>query len=168
MGLAATKQKEWCTSAAAGSTPYGKAVTETTTTAQAGGTAGVKTPTTTGPDDMANGRLEYSTRTVRNNVSKTTMTAIDESVETEENEQTMQQLMERVRKLEEQAKEMCQQIQRLVCGNATSDSAEYWKKGASSKGENGDEDHFGWCRWKGLVVDPNGTGTELKTTQKGV
>ena len=46
-------------------------------------------------------------------------------------------------------KEMYQQIQRLECGSATSDSAECRKEGVSSKEENDEADHFGWCQWRG-------------------
>ena len=47
---------------------------------------------------------------------------------------TIEQLMERSKRLEEQSNEMYQRIQRLECGNATSVSGECRKEGVSPKG----------------------------------
>ena len=63
----------------------------------------------------------------------------DRFAETEYERHTVERLIERVKKLEEQSKEMQQ-----LAGSG--------KEGASSKGENDDEDPFGWCRWRGSSI----------------
>ena len=55
-------------------------------------------------------------------------------------------VIERIKKLEEQSKEMQQRMQRMEYNDSTADSAGY---GASSKGEHDDGGSFEWCRWRG-------------------
>ena len=131
---------------AASSTTYGKAVTETTTLAEAGGTTGAKTSMATESSGMDKGTSGHNSRVTPDNATKTTVTTIQEI---SQNKLDCQVPEERVRRFEEQSNEMYQRFQRLECGNATSDSGECRKEGVSSKGANDDEDHFGWCRWKG-------------------
>ena len=142
---------------AASSTTYGKAVTETTTMAEAGGTTGVKTSMSTETTGMDKGTSGHNTRVTPDNATKTTVTTIqeisqnkldcqvpeeemqqvdrsDQFAETKSKGRTMEQLMERARRLEEPSNEMYQRIQRLECGNATSDSGNCRKEGVSSKG----------------------------------
>ena len=157
---------------AASSTTYGKAVTETTTLAEAGGTTGAKTSMATESSGMDKGTSGHNTRVTPDNATKTTVTTIQEISQNkldcqvpEERDATGGQIrsvcgdqQQRTHDGAANAKSqetrrtihhMYQRFQRLECGNATSDSEECRKEGVLFKGTNDDEDHFGWCRWKG-------------------
>ena len=91
----------------------------------------------------------HGTRVVLDNMTKTTVMKtqeVEQNAETKNERHTVERLIERVKKLEEQSKEMQQRIQRIAYNDTTTDSAGY---GASSKWEDDDEDRFGWCRWRG-------------------
>ena len=85
---------------AASSTTYGKAVTETTTLAEAGGTTGAKTSMATESSGMDKGTSGHNTRVTPDNATKTTVTTIQEI---SQNKLDCQVPEERVRRFEEQS-----------------------------------------------------------------
>ena len=87
----------------------------------------------------------------------------DPGVENEKH--TSEHLTERIKKLEEQSKEMQLRIQRMEYKDSATDSAVH---GASSKGEHDDEGSFGWCRWRRIMVDSSGPRTGLETAPESV
>ena len=71
----------------------------------------------------------------------TTVQEVDQDAEAENEKHTVEHLIERIKKFEEQSKKMQQRIQRMEYIDSSTDSAGH---GASSKGEHDDEGSFGW------------------------
>ena len=107
---ATTEQTEWHTSTAASSSGYGIVVEEMSDAARA------RASTTIGPTGGNENALRSDPRVVPDNMTKTariTVQEIDQDAETEKEKHTVEHLIEGIKKLEEQSKEMQQRIPRM-------------------------------------------------------
>ena len=156
---ATTKQTKWHTSTAASSSEYGIVVEEMNDT----GRARASIETTGGNKNALRGDL----RVVPDNM--TTVQKIDQGAEAENEQHTVEHLIERVGKLEEHSKEMQQRIQRMEYNDFTTDSTGH---GASSKRKHDDnEGSFGWCRWRGswwIRIDQGLNSRQRRTVSRSL